>query len=384
MVDGISLHNYFGNEPELAGGKSERFLAQNLDMERQILEITAVADYVQGLYRSPKKLWLSFDEWNVWYRARTPEHLDGKGAVRAQAARRGLQPRGRAAHRRLPQYAHAPVRPRARRLPRADRQRHRAAGHQQQGHAAPVHLLPVPMVLKYARGRMLDIQVESETYPIRAAGLRPDFARDENVPFLDVVATYDAKEKRIAVFALNRDISNERELALTFDDVTPSKVLACETVTGTDLKAFNTFESPNKVVMTQARRRQGRREDVGEAAGAFVHRRPPGGLRSSHDQHSRRDALKFLGAGAAMACGCRHSRTRRVRAPTTPTGRAKYFPLARRASRRRARSSTRRSSTKPIYCGSSRTACCTTSASTPASQPKAPVYGGWESVEPWI
>ena len=71
------------------------------------------------------------------------------------------------------------------------------------------------MVLKYARGRMLDIQVESETYPIRAAGLRPDFARDENVPFLDVVATYDAKEKRIAVFALNRDISNERELALT-------------------------------------------------------------------------------------------------------------------------------------------------------------------------
>ena len=141
MVDGISLHNYFGNEPELSGGKSERFLAQNLDMERQIREITAVADYVQGLKRSPKQLWLSFDEWNVWYRARGAEHLDGKGTVRAEAARRGLQPRGRDAHRRLPQHADAPVRPRARRLPRADRQRDRAAGHQQQGHAAPVHLL---------------------------------------------------------------------------------------------------------------------------------------------------------------------------------------------------------------------------------------------------
>jgi len=33
--------------------------------------------------------------------------------------------------------------------------------------------------------------------------------------------------------------------------VTPSKVLACEPVTGPDLKAFNTFESPNKVVMTK-------------------------------------------------------------------------------------------------------------------------------------
>jgi alpha-L-arabinofuranosidase len=53
------------------------------------------------------------------------------------------------------------------------------------------------------------------------------------------------------VFALNRDISNERELALNFEDITPSKVLAAETVTGADLKAFNTFESPNKVVMTK-------------------------------------------------------------------------------------------------------------------------------------
>jgi alpha-N-arabinofuranosidase len=110
---------------------------------------------------------------------------------------------------------------------------------------------PYAMVIKYARGRVLDLQVEGETYPIRAAGLRYDFARDEEVPFVDVVATYDAKEKRIAVFALNRDLSDERELALTFEDVTPSRVLACETITGTDLKAFNTFENPNKVVTTK-------------------------------------------------------------------------------------------------------------------------------------
>ena len=71
------------------------------------------------------------------------------------------------------------------------------------------------------------------------------------MPFLDVVATYDAKDKRIAVFALNRDLANERELALDFEDVTPSKVLACETVTGADLKAFNTFESPDKVASTR-------------------------------------------------------------------------------------------------------------------------------------
>jgi alpha-N-arabinofuranosidase len=251
MVDGISLHNYLGNTPAQSGGKSERFLAQNLDMERQIREIIAVADYVQGLKRSPKQLWLSFDEWNVWYRTREPQHLDGKGrfapplleevynledAMLAGGCLNTL-------------------------LRQSDRVRVACLAQivnviaplvtKPEGTLRQSIYYPYAMVNKYARGRVLDLQVEGETYPIRAAGLRYDFARDEEVPFVDVVATYDAQEKRIAVFALNRDLSDERELALTFEDVTPSRVLACETVTGTDLKAFNTFENPNKVVTTK-------------------------------------------------------------------------------------------------------------------------------------
>jgi alpha-L-arabinofuranosidase len=110
---------------------------------------------------------------------------------------------------------------------------------------------PYEMALKYASGRMLDIQVESETYPIKATGLRADFARNEEVPFIDAVASYDAKTGRIAVFVLNRDLSNERELALTFEDVAPTNVVTAETVTGPDVKAFNTFDEPNKVVTTK-------------------------------------------------------------------------------------------------------------------------------------
>ena len=251
QVDGISLHNYFGNEPSLSGGKSERFLAMNLDMERQIQEITAVADLVQGLYRSPKKLWLSFDEWNVWYRARDRAALDGKGQFAPHLLEEvynledALLTGG---------FLNTLMR---------QSERVRVACLAQIVNViaplvtSPTGILrqsiyfPYALVLKYARGRMLDIEVEGETYPISAAGLRADFARNENVPFLDVVATYDAREKRVAVFALNRDLSNERELALKFDDIAPSKVLACETVTGTDLKAFNTFESPNKVGTTK-------------------------------------------------------------------------------------------------------------------------------------
>jgi alpha-N-arabinofuranosidase len=109
---------------------------------------------------------------------------------------------------------------------------------------------PYAFGLKYAAGRVLDMQVESESYPLSGAGLRGSFSRNMDVPFVDVVATYDAAAKRVAVFALNRDLSNERELALDFEDFTPTSVIAAETVTGSDLKAFNTFDDPNKVVAT--------------------------------------------------------------------------------------------------------------------------------------
>src|SRR5262249_44128759 len=78
QVDGISLHNYYGNTAALTGNDSARYLALNLDMERQIQEIAAVCDYVQGLQKSKKRLWLSFDEWNVWYRARGGAFANGQ------------------------------------------------------------------------------------------------------------------------------------------------------------------------------------------------------------------------------------------------------------------------------------------------------------------
>jgi alpha-N-arabinofuranosidase len=101
--------------------------------------------------------------------------------------------------------------------------------------------------LKYAKGDVLDLQVASETYPIKSDGLRPDFAIDDDVPFVDVAATLDAETGNVALFMLNRDLDGEREFEVRWLDPRPTKVLVCETLTGSDLKAFNTFEDPNKV-----------------------------------------------------------------------------------------------------------------------------------------
>jgi alpha-N-arabinofuranosidase len=248
QVDGISLHNYYGNTPQLTGNSTERYLAMNLDMERQIQEISAVCDYVQGTLKSPKRLWLSFDEWNVWYRARGGKFTDGE----RQFAPRLLEEEYNLEDALLVGGFINTL------LRRSDRVRVGCLAQiinviaplvtNDEGVLRQTIYFPYAWALKYAQGRVLDLLVESETYPIRADDLRADFARDDEVPFLDVAVTADAKEARSCVFVLNRDLENERELRLDWLDPVPTRVLACETLTGPDLKAINTFQQPDRVM----------------------------------------------------------------------------------------------------------------------------------------
>ncbi len=247
QVDGISLHNYYGNTPELTGADSARFLAMNLDMERQIHEIAAVCDYVQALQKSPKRLWLSFDEWNVWYRARGGRFANGQGKFAPPLLEEVYNLEDALL---VGGFLNTLLR-------NSDRVK--------VGCLAQIVNVIAPLVtnetsvlrqsiyypyawaLKYAHGRVLDLTVECETYPIRADGLRADFARNDEVPYLDVVVTIDPADGRASVFMLNRDLESERDLVLDWRDPLPVRVLACETLTGPDLKAFNTFAQPMRV-----------------------------------------------------------------------------------------------------------------------------------------
>ena len=248
QVDGLSLHAYYGNTKELSGNSAERYLAMNLDMDRHIHEVAAVCDYVQGLQRSSKRLWLSFDEWNVWYRARDEQATDGRGT----AAPRLLEEVYNLEDALLVGgFVNTLLR-------NSDRVRVACLAQlvnviaplvtNDQGVLRQSTYYPYAWALRYAKGRVLDLRVESETYPITPTGLQADFARAGDVPFVDVVATLDESARQAAVLVLNRDLTNERELTVEWDDVVPKRVLACETLTGTDLKAFNTFDAPRRVV----------------------------------------------------------------------------------------------------------------------------------------
>jgi alpha-N-arabinofuranosidase len=248
QVDGISLHAYYGNTPATSANNAARYLAMNLDMDRQIHQIAAVCDYVQALRRSNKRLWLSFDEWNVWYRARSGQATNGQ----RQAAPRLLEEVYNLEDALLVGGLINTL------LRNSDRVRVACLA-QLVNVIAPLVTnrttvlrqsiyYPYAWALRYARGQALDVRVESETYPIRAAGLQADFARTDQVPFVDIVATQDGPAKQVCVLMLNRDLDGEREVTLEWGGgVRPSSVLACETLTGPDLKAFNTFEQPRRV-----------------------------------------------------------------------------------------------------------------------------------------
>lgn len=62
-VDYISLHTYYGNR----SNDTPNYLARSLDMDNFIESVISICDYIKAKQRSKKTMYLSFDEWNVWY-----------------------------------------------------------------------------------------------------------------------------------------------------------------------------------------------------------------------------------------------------------------------------------------------------------------------------
>ena len=237
-LDGLSLHRYFENTPEITGGDSSKFVAMNLTMDKQIAESLAVCDLVQGHHRSPKKLWLSFDEWNVWYRARSGDAMDGHrkeaphlleeiynledallvGGIVNTLLRNSDRVRIAC----LAQLVNviAPIMTNATGLFRQ------------------TIYYPYSWGLQFAQGTALKVLVESSTYEVSGLG---------QVPHLDVAGTFNSGDGKVALFILNRDLSKAHEIEIVWEDKAPSSVLTSQIITGNDLKAVNSFASPNNV-----------------------------------------------------------------------------------------------------------------------------------------
>jgi len=238
-VDGLSLHRYLGNTEQATGGDSTKYLAMNLSMESQIAETLAVCDLVRGHKRSPKKLWLSFDEWNVWYRARGGEFANGHeheaphlleevynledallvGGILNTLMRNADRVKIAC----LAQLINviAPIMTNAK------------------GTLRQTIFYPYSFALQFARGTVLNLLVESPTYEVSQMG---------QVPFLDAAGTLSPEDGKVSLFILNRDLNKAHAIEINWQGRAPSQVVSSTTLTGIDLKAVNTFEASQRVI----------------------------------------------------------------------------------------------------------------------------------------
>jgi alpha-N-arabinofuranosidase len=239
-VDALSLHRYVGNDAETGGGAdTAKYLAINLTMDRQIEETLAVCDYVRGHKRSPKKLWLSFDEWNVWYRARHGEAVDGHRTEAPHLLEESYNLEDALV---VGGLVNTLIR-------HADRVKIACLA-QLVNVIAPIMTnssglyrqtiyYPYSWGLRYGRGSVLDVLVESpSTYEVAKMGA---------VPHLDIVGTFDNGSGATALFILNRDLQSARQFEIEWEAGAPGALQTAWVMTGDDLKAVNGFDAPERV-----------------------------------------------------------------------------------------------------------------------------------------
>jgi alpha-N-arabinofuranosidase len=92
--------------------------------------------------------------------------------------------------------------------------------------------------LRWARGAALNVLVDSPTYEVSDLG---------HVPYLDVAGTRDPENGKVSLFILNRDLAKSHAIEINWQNMTPGNLLSSMILTGNDLKAYNTFESPKQV-----------------------------------------------------------------------------------------------------------------------------------------
>jgi len=237
-VDYISLHKYFGNEEN----DTLNYFAKAIDLDRYIVTIGGVIDYIKAKKRSRRDVKICFDEWNVWYHDRKedgeriaswdwPEapalleevyNLEDALFV-ASLLNVFIRRSDRVKIACMAQLVNviAPI------LTRADGPAWRQTIY-----------YPLQFASKHGRGTALNVSAKGPTYDC-------DVAQD--VPYLDLSAVLQEDGETIALFALNRSLDQSLDLSVALQGFSSLSVKQHVTMSGEDLRAGNTVDNQNRV-----------------------------------------------------------------------------------------------------------------------------------------
>ena len=236
-VDYVSAHRYSDN----SRNDPAWYLAEGVDIDRHLEDYAALLNYVRAVKKSTKRVYLSFDEWNVWYRARHGADSDGSWARAPHLLEEHYNLEDAMV---VAQYLSSFLR-------HADSVKVACIA-QIVNVIAPVltsrdgllvQSIYHPFVLfsQYAHGSSL---IPSISGPLYAAGDRGE------VPVLDASASYDSASGTAAIFLVNRSHQEDLSVAINLLDHPISSVLGVDLVGGGDVKDANTWEDPYRVAPT--------------------------------------------------------------------------------------------------------------------------------------
>lgn len=226
----VSAHRYSENRRN----DTAWFLAEGLEIERIIEDYAGLFDYVRGLKRSAKRVYLSFDEWNVWYKA---QEADGKWTKAPHLIEEVYNLEDALV---CAQYLNAFLR-------RADVVKIACIAQivnviaplltRKDGLLIQSTYYPFVLMAEHAQGKSLRPILTCPTYK---AGERGD------APALDVSACW-GEQGVLSVFVVNRHQKEAATLEIQLADAAATHLLGVDTLSGNDPKAANTWDNPNRV-----------------------------------------------------------------------------------------------------------------------------------------
>ncbi len=229
-----SMHYYASN----AENDTQSFLALSAAFEDYVDTVAGVLRYVKAKKRSRHDVYLSWDEWNVWYKARERSDLRGDWQEAPHLIEEIYNLEDALV---VAQWLNVFLR-------KADVLKIACIA-QIVNVIAPILTTqnamlkqsiyyPLMHFSQMASGNSLDLLVESPRYQTKQFG---------DMPLLDVSSAHDEAAHTNTIFIVNRSLTERMPVEINWQDVKPKRITSAHQLSGTDPKAHNSWDNPNQV-----------------------------------------------------------------------------------------------------------------------------------------
>ncbi len=212
-------------------------LAVGAAIDQQIEELDHLCRFVQGRLKSKKRMHLSFDEWNVWYRARSGDDAEGHGAFAPHLLEEVYNLEDALV---VAQFLNSFIR-----------------------HADSVKIANIAQIVNViapilTRGDEMVLQPiyyaiaayanrrEGVSLQVNVEGPKANSKSHPNAPQIDASAILEGRQ--LHVFLVNRSADQGTDVRVELAGLKLTALTSGEIVTGTDPKAINDFGAKPQVV----------------------------------------------------------------------------------------------------------------------------------------